>query len=89
MEQKRRDSLSMESLEKNLPFYLWNDLQLLKCKENDSLLDCILSELESDFNMAIQCHEISKFQEAFLKKKYFEDASEEELRAWFEQIFKN
>jgi hypothetical protein len=90
MDEKRKNSLDMEALEKNLPFYLWNDLQLLVegKKNNDSCLDCIYCELESDFGAATRENTISGFQKRYLMKKYYENATEEELREWFEKQFK-
>jgi hypothetical protein len=91
MDEKRKKSLNMNSLEENLPFYLWNDIQLLiDGREKKVLhLDCIFDELDSDFHSARMCREISGLQETYLKKKYLEEASEEELQLWFEKRFKN
>ena len=89
MDEKRKASLDMEALEKNLPFYLWNDLQLLVeyKKNNDSCLDCVYDELQSSFGSAIRDNAISRFQKRYLMKKYYDEASEEELRKWFEKHF--
>lgn len=90
MDEKRKASLDINSLEKNLPFYLWKDIQLLVegMKNNVSYLDCILDEFEADLKNAIRSNEVTQYQKNYLQKKYLENASEDELRLCFEQTFK-
>ena len=86
MDEKRKNSLDVNSLEKNLPFYLWNTIEYVK---KDFCLDCSTAELEVDLRQALKCHEITKYQRDYLEKKYLERVNEEELRLWFMEIFKN
>lgn len=82
MDEKRKSSLDINSLEKNLPFYLWNDIQNYLKGE---VMDCVIGEFDADLRQAMRENRITWLQKEFLIKKYFQEASEEELRAWFEE----
>jgi len=84
MDKERKNSLDINSLESNLPFYLWNEIEYIKKK---FCMDCVTAEFEVDLREAVKCHEITKFQKGYLEKKYLEGANEEDLRLWFEQTF--
>ncbi|MBP2637777.1 MAG: hypothetical protein H6Q72_3684 [Firmicutes bacterium] len=89
MDDKRKEALDITALEKNLPYYLWNDIQLWveSIKNNGFLQDCILGEFEADLKNALRSNEVTRYQAIYLEKKYFENATQEELQRWFEKTF--
>ena len=66
MDEIRKKSLNINSLEENLPFYLWNTIEYVK---KEFCLDCSTAELEVDLREALKCHEITKYQNIYLEKK--------------------
>ena len=59
-------------LEAVLPTYLKQDILALAegCKNNSSLLDCLVCEVQGYINSAFYNREITKTEAAFLRKKY-------------------
>lgn len=64
--------MNEESLEKCLPKYLEEDIERLKegIKNNSSLLDCLICEVQGSINSAYVDGEITEEQCDYLYKKY-------------------
>ena len=64
--------MNEESLEKCLPKYLEEDIERLKegVKNNSSLLDCLICEVQGSINSAYVDGEITEEQCDYLYKKY-------------------
>lgn len=64
--------MNEESLEKCLPKYLEEDIERLKegVKNNSSLLDCLICEVQGSINSAYVDGKITEEQCDYLYKKY-------------------